>query len=232
VTANSASTLEHVRRLVPGIGRRSSCIYYGIPPPAEPPKPLKLHPPRLLCLGRLAPEKGFDVAITALPRVLRRFPDARLRIAGDGELRAALERLARERGVADAVRFSGWTDPAAVPALINEASIVWMPSRWEEAFGLVAAETALMARPIVATRVGGLPEVVLDGATGLLVDADAPDALARATLALLDQPERATRLGQAARARAARLFSLERYAEQYQALYERCIAGSAARGPS
>jgi glycogen(starch) synthase len=98
-----------------------------------------------------------------------------------------------------------------------------MPSRWEEAFGLVALEAALMARPVVATRVGGLPEVVLDGETGLLVQKDDSGALARAVGFLLDHPEQAMSMGNAGRLRAKEVFSLARYVDAYDTLYRRLI---------
>jgi glycogen(starch) synthase len=96
-----------------------------------------------------------------------------------------------------------------------------MPSRWEEPFGLVAVEAALMARPVVASRVGGLAEVVADGETGLLVDKEDPAALARAVTHLLKNPATAERMGQAARRRARELFGFERQVDAYDGLYQR-----------
>jgi glycosyltransferase involved in cell wall biosynthesis len=93
--------------------------------------------------------------------------------------------------------------------LLNDVTLVLVPSRYE-AFGLTALEAAQMARPVVATRVGGLPEVVVDGKTGLLVEPDDPVALARAIVTLLQDRGRAERLGRAARERARHAFSLER----------------------
>ncbi len=96
-----------------------------------------------------------------------------------------------------------------------------MPSRWEEPFGLVAVEAALMARPVVASRVGGLAEVVADGETGLLVDKEDPAALARAVTHLLKNPATAERMGQAARRRARELFGFDRQVDAYDGLYQR-----------
>ncbi len=105
--------------------------------------------------------------------------------------------------------------------LMNSATLVVMPSRWEEPFGLVAGAAALMARPVVASRVGGLAEVVADGETGLLVDKENPAAVARAVTHLLKNPATAERLGQAARRRAQELFGLDGVVDAYAVLYRR-----------
>jgi glycogen(starch) synthase len=232
VTANSAAMLAHARRLVPEITSRSCVIYNGLPGPSVALAPLPTDPPVVLCLGRIVRDKGFDLAVEALAAVGRRIPAVRLLIAGDGPERPALERQAQELGIADAVRFAGWVSPEAVPALINEATLVVMPSRWEEAFGLVALQAAQMGRPVVATRVGGLPEVVLHGETGLVVGKEDGAALAEAILFLLEHPDEAARLGEAARRRAADAFSMERYLDQHDALYRRLIKEVAHVGPA
>ena len=221
VTANSTAILEATRRLVPEITGRSSVIYNGLDRPRVPPSALPTAEPRVLCLGRIVRDKGFDLALDAFPAVLKRFPRAELLVAGDGPARGELEERAAALCVDGAVRFAGWVAPDDVPDLINSATVVVMPSRWEEAFGLVALEAALMARPVVATRVGGLPEVVAEGETGLLVAREDSAALAEAVIALLSQPERAAQMGQTARRRAGRLFSLRRHLDEYDALYHK-----------
>jgi glycosyltransferase involved in cell wall biosynthesis len=219
VTAISGSVLENVRSLAAEVTARSNVIYNGLEPPGVPPAPLRSDPPLLLCLGRLVSEKGFDLAITGLASLRERFPGVRMVVAGDGPLRADLQRLAASVQVADAVEFVGWVAPDDVPALLNEAAVVIVPSRWEEPFGLVALEAALMERPVVAARVGGLPEVVVDGVTGLLFQRDDAEGLAAAVNALLEEPCRAAALGRAARVWAEAKFSLVRAADEYQALY-------------
>src|SRR5262249_26205653 len=157
----------------------------------------------------LSPEKGFDIALTAFASLVRRFPRAHLIIAGDGEERSKLEHQIRRLGLATRVELTGAIAPDEVPALLNTVTAVLIPSR-QEPFGLVALEAALMARPVVATRVGGLPEVVRHEQTGLLVKPEDPGALAAALAHLLDHPDTASRMGQAARRRAQEVFSLER----------------------
>lgn len=226
VSTNSDAMLNHLHRLAPEITDRSSLIYYGIDPPPITPTPLSFDPPQLLCFGRVVSEKGFDAAVLAFAEVLKRFPNARLDVAGDGNARPDLEELARHLDIAHAVRFLGWVQPEEIPALINNATLVLMPSRWEEAFGLVAIETAMMERPIIGTNVGGLPEAIQHGETGIVVEKDDVAAMARNAVDLLEHPDEAVRLGRAGRVRALRDFTLDRYAEQYDELYDRITGPS------
>jgi glycosyltransferase involved in cell wall biosynthesis len=109
---------------------------------------------------------------------------------------------------------------AAVADLINRATVVVVPSR-RESFGLVAVEAALLERPVVAARVGGLPEIVVHDETGLLVEPDDSAALADAMAFLLDNPPMARRMGARARTRAQRLFAVGSQSDAYVELYER-----------
>jgi glycogen(starch) synthase len=181
---------------------------------------LPFHPPQLLCLGRLSQEKGFDVAVKAFASLIDRFPNVRLRIAGDGPMRLALEDQAVQLKISHSVDFVGWVPPEKVPALLNESTAVIMPSH-REGLPSVAVEAALMGRPVVATRVGGLPEIVAHQKTGLLVDDATPEAFAAAIRLLLQQPQTATAFGHAARRRAQKLFSFERYVNAYDELYRK-----------
>jgi len=225
VAACSAAMLDRGRRLVPEITSRSSVVYNGIEIPSLAPGPLPFDVPRILCLGRLYPEKGMDVALLAFVAVYRRFPRARLVIAGDGALRAELQRQAADLDIAPAVDFLGWVAPEDVPALINTSTVVLMPSR-QEALGLVGLEAGAMARPVVATRVGGVPEAVAHQETGLLADSENSGALAESMIFLLENRDAAARMGQAARDRVQRLFSWDRYVEAYDGLYRTLTAGN------
>lgn len=225
----SAAMLAEIRTLVPEITPRSSVVYNGIGMPSVFPEPLPWAPPRLLCLGRLLDFKGFDLAVRAFAALVERFPTARLAIGGDGPERPMLERQVRELGLGERVQFLGWIPPDEVPALLNTASLVVLPSRWE-GLPFVALESALMARPVVATRVGGLSECVVHGETGLLVEAEDATALAEAIGQALADPELSRRLGEAARAHAREQFSLERCASGYDALYRATVSGTKARG--
>jgi glycogen(starch) synthase len=188
----------------------------------EAPAELPFEPPCILCLGRLVPEKGVDVALRVLANVRLRVPGVRLVVAGDGGERSRLEREARELGLGEEVRFVGAVAPEDVPAVINRATLVLMPSR-REGLPLVAIEAALMGRPVVATAVSGLAEVVTDGETGRLAAKDDVEGLSRAVLDLLAHPERTRRMGRSARERARDRFGLARCTASFDALYRRLV---------
>jgi glycogen(starch) synthase len=229
VTAVSRATLEEARAVVPGLAARSSLVYNGLPWPAPAPAPLGFGPPHLLAMGRMAAEKGFDVAIDAFAAVSARWPGCRLTLAGEGSARPALERQAAALGLSDRVRFTGWVHPDAIAALLNESTIVLAPARWNEPFCLVAVEAAQMARPVVASAIAGLKETVLHGETGLLVPAGDAAALASAVSTLLDDPALAIRLGEAGRRRAAETFGLEACVDGYARLYDRLAPAAGVR---
>lgn len=220
VNACSRAVLDAMLDAVPEIAGRAAVLLNALPAPLGPPVPPPAGPPGLLGLGMMVPHKGFDLALDAVQRLRTGRPGLTLTLAGDGEALPALRLRAAGLGLGDAVRFAGPVEPAAVPALIRAASLVLMPSRIEP-FGLVALEAAQAGRPVVAAAVGGLPEVVRDGVTGLLVPPGDAAALAQATAALLDDPDRAARLGAAARADAAARFAWGPFVDAYDALYRR-----------
>jgi glycogen(starch) synthase len=222
VTAVSAVTLSGIQAFMPEIRERSSVIYNGLDTPDLLPEPLPFETPRILCVGRLLHQKGFDLAITAFASLLDRFPRARLTIVGDGPNRSNLEQQAAALNLAEAVEFKGRISPEHVPELMNTATVVVMPSR-SEGFPMVALEAAQMARPIVATPVGGLPESVVHQQTGLLVEPEDSLALAEAIAFLLSHPDIARQMGQAGRSRALDIFSMERFVDAYDALYRKLI---------
>jgi glycosyltransferase involved in cell wall biosynthesis len=172
--------------------------------------------PVIGAVARLVHVKGLRYLVEAMPAILRRCPAAHLVLAGDGDQRPALERLAGELGIADRVHLLGFRrDAAAVTAALN---VFVLPSL-NEGQGRVLVTAMALGVPIVATRVGGVPEVVEDGRQGLLVPAADADALGQAVTAVLAQPEYAAALGAAGRGRAP-LFSSEvmltRHAELYR----------------
>jgi glycogen(starch) synthase len=223
VVACSASTLNGARDLVPEITDRSSVIHNGLDLPSLTPTALSFDPPRLLCMGRLVEDKGFDIALEAVGILRQRMPNVSLTVAGDGPSRSDLEQKASSLGIADIVQFTGWIDSQEIPALINTASLVVVPSRWQEPFGLVALQAALMERPAVVTKVGGLPEVVTHGETGLLVMPEDSSALADAITSLLQEPKLAVQMGRAGKRRALEFFGWERYVDAYEELYLRLV---------
>jgi glycosyltransferase involved in cell wall biosynthesis len=167
----------------------------------------------LLAVCRLEPQKGLDVAIRALPDIRARHPSAELVVLGEGPQRAELEQLASELQVQ--VHLLGRVPDVA--AWLRRASVVVHPARWE-GFGLALLEAMLAAKPVVATKVSSIPEIVVDGETGLLVAPDDPAALAAAVTRALDDPGSYGELG---RRRAQSRFSVAEMADRTLALYER-----------
>ena len=194
-------------------------VHYGIEAGPEPaPYP---GGSRLLCVGRLVPVKGIETLLRAFAAALREQPDLILDIAGDGSLRAKLESLATELGLGASVRFVGRVE--GIGAEMEKAAAVVVPSLGE-GFGMVALEAAERGRPVIASAVGGLPEIVDDGRTGVLVPSRDVPALAAAMVEMVRDPERAGALGRAARERALAEFSLVRCADRTDALYREALA--------
>jgi glycosyltransferase involved in cell wall biosynthesis len=180
--------------------------------------------PVLGTLGRLAPQKGSLDLLRALPAVLRARPGAGLVFAGDGPLRAPLEREARALGIADRVAFLGFRrDPATVLAALD---LFLFPSLWE---GLPQAllEAMAIGVPVVAARAVGVAGLVRDGDTGLLVAPGEPESLASAALRLLADPGLASRLAARARETVLAEHTLAAVAERTDRLYRRLLGEEA-----
>ena len=219
LTACSQAVLGDMLGAAPEMADRAMVISPGLEAPVvQGPLEPTGGPPMILASGRMVFEKGLDVALEAMAQIASRRPDARLVLVGDGPSRPALERQAGELGIRDKVTFTGWIAPDRTAQLRAEATLVLVPSRGE-GFGLVALEAAQMARPVVASDVGGLPEIVSHGMTGTLVPVGDARALAGAALALLGDPELAARYGRAGRMRALTRFSSSRHLDAWDGLY-------------
>lgn len=225
VTACSTSVLKDARDLAPAIRERSSVIRNSVDLGGFVPGPVPMNPPRLLCLGRLVPEKGLDTAVSAMRAVHARFPDVCLDIAGYGPERDRLEALVESHGLGGVVSFLGQVSPGEVPSVIDRSSILLMPSL-TEGLPIVAVEAALVGRPIVATAVGGLPEIVKHGVTGLVAEPEDLTGFTDAILGLLDVPERAVAMGHAARQHSQKEFGWPAYCDAYCQLYDRLYKAS------
>jgi len=183
--------------------------------------------PRMIFACRqLFPRKGIRFLIEAAAQLRPAFPDLELVVAGDGFERPELERLARERGIAERTTFLGWVANADLPKYYRAAAVSVIPSL-EEGFGIPAAEAMGCEVPVVASDAGGLPEVVEDGVTGRVVPRGDAAALAGAIGDLLRDPALRHRMGQAGRERALRLFDWDRSAEEFEAVYGAIGARSA-----
>jgi glycosyltransferase involved in cell wall biosynthesis len=174
-------------------------------------------PGRIVALGRLAPQKRPDLAVKAFAGARTRYPEAELHFVGEGPLHAEVEALIADLGLRGAVKLLG--QRAHVPPLLARASCLLLASDYEGCpFSVLEAMAAGV--PVVATRVGGVPELVDDGVTGLLAEAGDEEALAGALIELLADPTRAMRMGAAGRERARRDFSADRMVQRITELYE------------
>ena len=180
----------------------------------------------LLCLASLVPRKGVDVLLRALARLAER---PALWIAGDGPERSGLEKLSQQLGVASRVRFLGARSDAA--DLLAACDVFVLPSRLE-GLGVAALEAMAAGRPVVASKVGGLAESVIEGRTGLLVPPDDPVALAGALQRLLEDGELRRELGAAGPDRVAEGFLPEQMVEAYESLYAEVVRPSPEPRPS
>jgi len=172
----------------------------------------------LLTVGVLGEQKGVDLAIDALARLAR--PDARLLAVGDGPLRGALEAFARNRGVADRVRFVGAVAHADVARFYGAADVFLFPTLRREGLPGVAVEAMACELPVVASRTGTNAEVVEDGATGYLVKPGDAAALAERVARLAADPERARAMGRAGRARMLERWTPEARVRRIVALFD------------
>jgi len=176
--------------------------------------------PLVIIVARLHPAKGLEVLIEAWRAVVREVP-AHLAVVGDGPMAGELAIQVRSLGLESAVSFLGqrWE----VAGLLKTCDVFVLPSRWE-GMGIAAAEASAAGLPVVATHVGGIPEVIEDGVTGNLVQPERPAELAGALVALLSDPERRRAMGEAGRARMQRLFDVGVVAQQLTDLYRNCLA--------
>lgn len=206
---------------------KATVVHNGIPlpqPADEPPARVRAAlgipatAPLIVTAGRLERQKGLVYLLDALAQIRVELPAARCLIVGDGPLRSSLEARAASLGLGDAVHFAGWRTDVA--QLVQASDVFCLPSLWES-FGLVLVEAMALGKPIVASGVDGVPEVVAAGETGLLVPPGSPSALAAALLAVLRDPELGRRLGAAGQRRAVSNFALEpsiaRYATELAA---------------
>lgn len=172
------------------------------------------------CVARLETEKDLPTLILAMKILSQRRQQSRpvrCVIAGEGEEKAALQALIEREGVGEFVFLAGWTPRAS--AILRKAKVAVLPSV-AEPFGLAILEAMAQAKPVVAVNAGGPPEIVREGETGLLVPPRDPEAMANALETLLDNPERAQKMGEAGLQRLRACFSAQRMARETLAVYQ------------
>jgi glycosyltransferase involved in cell wall biosynthesis len=219
VTVSGQAEADHLRAL--GLeSDRVAVIAPGVEVPASSPT-AGLEPngdvATVLCIGPLKRHKGYRDAIWVLDMLRFVHPQARLLVAGSGPDQHAIERFAQVARVTQCVQFLG--EQPDLPAVLARAAVVWVPSLAPG--GVNAALEAMAAgKPVVATRVPGLAELVVDGETGFLVAPGDQAALARQTRLLLDDPQLRQRLGEAGHRRVADSFSASATVQRFRELYE------------
>jgi glycosyltransferase involved in cell wall biosynthesis len=179
-------------------------------------KPYAAKRPYIFAMGRLVPQKGFDVLLRALKKSQVDWLD--LLLAGDGSERAKLEGVVAELGLGGQVSFLGRADRQQVPSFLSGCAFFVIPSRTDEGMPVVCAEAMAAGKAIIGTRVGGVPEIVSDGETGLLVGPEDVEALASAIRRLAGDESLSRRLGEAGRAQSER-FSWPRITREYLQVY-------------
>ncbi len=212
-------------RLVPGIDEKTTVIPFGVNLPASITPPPA--PPVKLCFIKVHRRKyGPDLLLRAFARALEKTPDLHLTMAGEGPMTDALKELATQLGVANQVDFIGYLPNSDIYPLLESHHIMVMPSVMEsESFGVAVLEASACGRPVIASRIGGVPEVLLDGETGLLVPPGDVESLAEAIVRLADDPMTCLRMGQAGHQMVAEEYHWERSLDQMSSLYEALIHG-------
>lgn len=177
--------------------------------------------PVVSVFGRLEPVKGHSDLLQAARIMLASRPDLRFWIVGEGSLEASLQQQARQLGIAAAVHFLGYQRDVA--SLMAASDVVLLPSR-HESFGIVLIEAMSLGKPIVATTVGSIPEVVSDGVQGYLAPPGHVEELSRQVLRLATNPSQAERLGQAGRERVQQAFTVHQMVERMATIYRQASA--------
>ena len=218
ITATGRNLAEATARYAPP-GAKIHVIPYGVDLDQFAPKPRSpLDRVTIGAVSRLSPEKGFEHLLRAVARLRDEGVALDVVLAGDGPSRAALERVATELGLRDRVEFAGEVAHGDVPSVLQRLDIFAMPSTWE-GFGVSALEASAMQLPVVASNIHGIPDVVADGETGILVPPADDDALAAAIRRLAADAAVRDRMGVAGRAFVARHYRWQDNAALMESLY-------------
>jgi len=218
VVANSYATQQRLQR--EGI-RANKVIWNGIPVhPLS--RPLN-QTPTVAFAGRLVAEKGVDDLLDAMSIVIKRIPNAILLLAGDGHERTHLETKAVRIGIRENVCFLGHLSRLHLEEQLKGAWVQVVPSRWEEPFGIVAAEAMMRGTAVVATNTGGLNEIIQDHKTGRLVPVNDPESLSKALTSMLLDPRTTEELGRNGRDFSLKHLTEKIFVDRFEDLYAKLI---------
>lgn len=208
---------------------RLHVVRCGIPEPGEFPGSQNGGPPQILCVAHLSPEKGHLVLLDALARLRDESVGFRCTLVGDGPMRSTIETRAAKLRLTGLLTLTGSLEPDRVAQLYSLADVTVLAS-FSEGVPVTLMEAMARGRPVVATRVGGVPELVEDGCSGLVVAPGDPDALAEALLRILEDTQFAGTLGQNGARKVREEFSIETAADQLAELFHRAQRSRAERG--
>lgn len=232
ITATGLHLASETTRYTPA-GRGVTVVPYGVD--LERFRPRQRPPAGKVVVGtasRLSPEKGLRYLVDAFAILRQRFGDrVAFRIAGDGPERAKLEAQVERLGLQGQVEMAGWVEHEALPEFLAELDVFVLPSTWE-GFGVAAAEASAMEIPVVATNVFGIPDVVRDGVTGLLVEPKDAAALARAAGRLIEDAGLRRSLGKAGREYVGRHYDWRQNVRQMSAIYASLLRAEGAGAAS
>jgi glycosyltransferase involved in cell wall biosynthesis len=196
VTATSKSLKSNVINFIPQVELKVELIPFGVKIPTS----ISEHPPvNTIKIGftkALRKIYGPDTLLHAIAIVKNYIPNLEVNLAGDGEMKTELENLIKELNLVDNVNLVGFIDNEDIYEFIDKHHLMVMPSR-QESFGVSALEASAAGRAVIATNVGGIPEVVIDNETGILVNSDNSKELAEAIIKLCSEPSLMTQMGQA-----------------------------------
>ncbi len=219
VTAVSGHSARQLRALFPGRPLRPRVIHNGSLSAAPSGPGLRRKRPYALCVARLAPYKGVDVLVMALALTARKLRDLTVVVCGEDKTRGGLARFAERLGLRGRIRFTGSLPPGRVAALLRDCRFFVLPSRREN-FPLALLEAMRAGKACLATRVGGIPEMIKEGRDGLLAAPGDAEDLARGLVRLAGDPPLRRRLGAAARRRVAP-WTWRQAAVEYRSLYSK-----------
>jgi glycosyltransferase involved in cell wall biosynthesis len=199
-------------------------LHCAIPIPETSTEPLTFEThqnSRILFAGRIVPEKGLEWLLKALTQVERR---VHLDVAGEGWDQPRMERLAKKLGVSDRVTWHGWCEREKMDALYRQCYAMVFPSLWHEPAGLVTLEAYARHRPVIASSLGGIPEYVLDGKTGMLIPANDIKNLAAAINELAEDYQKARSFGEEGYTLLLERFTMKNHVKDLQIIYEKTMA--------